>query len=393
MSNILFVYERDMATVTTMRMNFTRLFQNEKMQCIFKTNQSVREEDINMVDVLVLIRADNTLSQRIAEQARRRGCFIIFFMDDDLFCLPKTMPAMPWRIRALKRNLLMSDMILSPSPYICEKYQEKTRKRRGVLVDTAVSAEEINTAPVKSENFDEPIKMVYAAGNNHEVLFERYIEPILPKLSDKYGKNISLTFVGVHPQIDEKQLSFNISYHSSMPLLEYRKFMKRNNFDIGFSPLEDDSFSSCKYFNKYIEYTLVGITGIFSDCKPYTYIVKDGVNGFLTSNDMESWFETICKVIDENNLRRECYKNALEQLKTEFNDTAIKDKLIHNIPELVQEKRSKKKVGSLKFAKIEYKFLRAADTMYLLMFYLRRMGIRGVGEKIRVHIKESKNYS
>lgn len=139
--------------------------------------------------------------------------------------------------------------------------------------------------------------------------------PILFRLSERYGKRISLSFVGVHPDLDPADYNFNIRFYKSMPLLEYRDFMKRHNFDIGLAVLQENDFNRCKYFNKYIEYSIVGVTGIYSKCEPYTFAIKNGHNGFLAENNPDHWYEAICNAIDDDELRRNCYKNALDDLK------------------------------------------------------------------------------
>lgn len=389
MSNILFVYEREMATVSIMRMFFDNFFVNGKGNCIFKTNKKVTNKDIYLADVLVLVRSDNALSRAIAKKARLAGCFIIFFMDDDLFCLPSDMPSIPWRQAALKDNLYFSDMLLTGSPYICEKYSLLTRQKRGVIIDTAVSQEEIKLIPGK-EVEEKKIKLVYAAGTNHEALFYQYIYPILPELDNKYGNRISLSFVGVHPKIEESKFSFEIFYYKSMSLEKYRKFMRKMNFDIGLSPLSDNPFSNCKYFNKYIEYTLVGTVGIYSNCKPYTYVVKDGVNGFLVDNYPQEWLKVISKAIENQALCQSCHRQAIEQLKTRFSKEQITENLIKMVPEIKQKKKFSREVSSLIGSRLWYKFLRIADISYLFLFFFRRLGIKGVIAKIKLHVKESR---
>lgn len=389
MSNILFVYERDMATVSIMRMSFGTFFANGEVNCIFKTNKKVNNNDIYRADVLILIRSDNTLSKAIAKKARLAGCFIIFFMDDDLFCLPSDMPSIPWRQTALKKNLCFSDMLFTGSPYICEKYSLLTRQKRGVIIDTTVSKEEIKLIPQKKAE-ENTIKLVYAAGLNHEALFYQYIYPILPELDHKYGNRISLSFVGVHPKIEKSKFSFEIFYYNSRPLEEYRKFMREMNFDIGLSPLSDNLFSNCKYFNKFIEYTLVGTVGIYSNCKPYIYVVKDGVNGFLADNHPKEWLKVISKAIDDQALCQNCHRHAAEQLKTRFSKEKITETLMKEIPEIKQKKKFNKKVSPLIGSKLWYKFLRIADVLYLLLFFFRRLGIKGVIAKMKVHVKESR---
>ena len=130
--------------------------------------------------------------------------------------------------------------------------------------------------------------IVYATGNDHQFLFEKFIRPLLAPLSEKYRERISFTFMGISPQLNETEYSFPIRYVKWLPTEQYRGFMKEQCFDIGLAPLENDSFSKCKYFNKFVEYSMSGTVGIYSNTEPYTDVIQDGVNGFLADNTKES---------------------------------------------------------------------------------------------------------
>ena len=68
MSNILFLYERDMPTVSDMRLRFEKMFYREgNIRHVFKSVNTVKPFDVEWLDVLVLIRPDNYLSYKIAK--------------------------------------------------------------------------------------------------------------------------------------------------------------------------------------------------------------------------------------------------------------------------------------------------------------------------------------
>ena len=139
---------------------------------------------------------------------------------------------------------------------------------------------------------------------------------------------MTFAFVSVHPELNDRKNGIKCDYFPGMPLLEYRKFMKDNNFDIGLAPLEIDKFSKCKYFNKYIEYTTQGVVGIYSDTEPYTYVVKDGINGFLAHNTPESWYEKLKEAIQDASLRKECLNNAIAYLRENHTEeAAVNDRI------------------------------------------------------------------
>lgn len=381
MSNILFLYEREMPTVSLMKIGFESVFEANKSRFMFKTVREFSSEDMVWLDVIVLIRPNNSMSSTIASKAKKLKKTVVFYMDDDLLNLPQNMPKMPWRQNALRKIMAKSDVFLSSSHYLCEKYTDYTFGKRAVQLDTVVTKEELDSIPEKSDNMK--VRIVYAAGANHEGLFMKYINPILPKLSEKYGDKISVSFVGVHPEINCEELAFEINYYSSMPLIEYREFMKTMNFDIGLSPLHTDSFTKCKYINKYIEYTLVGTVGVYSRTEPYTYAIQDGINGLLAENNPDSWFDTLSMLIEDKVLREKCYRAAIEDLENNFDVNSIRSKLFSEIPELLFPHKGTEEKISLIVSKVAYGILRLCDCMYLVIFYFRTYGLKDVLNRIK----------
>lgn len=386
MSRILAVYEREMPTVSALRVEFHELFDETAVVFDIKKNIEVSPHDLQQVDSLILIRANNYLSMKLAEIAKKEGIFVISFLDDDLLGLPKLEPRMPWRMKQLRKILQMSNMILTSNIYIAQKYKKYTSEKRYAIVNTVISKKDILDCPESFSN-NERIKIVYAAGRNHEDVFYKYIEPILLEIDHIVGEKISLSFIGVRPTIDTSKYSFPIKYHSFLPFLEYRKFMLKNHYDIGIAPLEDDIFCACKYFNKYIEYTLVGAFGIYSNVKPYTFIIRDGFNGLLPDNTSKAWLNSILQAVQNRELREKCYQNAKRQLSEEFTVEKIRKKLLEDIPELLSPIIKSSKIRSLLIAKVIYKIYRILDGIYLFLFYLRKGGIKMVLDKILYHIK------
>ncbi len=382
MSNILCVYEGETITVSILREIFEKMFFGTSIKYDFKADKSILPNDIDEANVLFLIRSQDFLSHRLVKKAQKSGCFVVLFIDDNLFSLPKDMPSIPWRKTVLQRNLRSADMLVSSSPYICKLYEGKTRQKRGASISTIVSEDELSLAIRKREEKD-CVKLVYAAGGGHEEFFMKYIHPILPELNRKYGKQISITFVGVHPEMCQEDYAFKVNYIKSMPLKKYRQFMRKMDYDIGLAPLENNSFNKCKYFNKYIEYSLVGVVGIYSKCKPYTYVIEDEKNGFFADDNEESWFKAICKAIDSEELRNRCLVNAVDQLRSDFNPLEVRENFLRNMPEVFRKKESGWRCNTLFWAHVVNKLYRLADTIYLFIFYLRRIGIIGVFKRVQ----------
>ena len=176
-----------------------------------------------------------------------------------------------------------------------------------------------------------------------------------------------------------------------MPFDEYRKRIEFENFDIGLAPLDSTDFTKCKYFNKFIEYAIFGIVGIYSDAEPYTFVVDQKENGILAGDEPEDWLNAICEAVEDAGLVQRCRSGAYETLKTRFDSTIILDGLIQSIPELVEEHRHKRIHGSnISVIRMRYACSRLGDWIYKTRFYFKAGGIREVVRGIKRRIRSER---
>ena len=387
MSNVLFLYERDMPTVSDLKGRFHDIFSDKNAEYKFVSVAKLTNSDLTWGDICFLIRPDNYISVKVAKEYKKTGKTVIYFMDDDLFNIPKKdLPTIPWKKKSLQKCLDNSDVFISSSKVLCDNYGGKCK--RVYKIDSAINVDDFPKF-VHRNNQDGVIKIVYAAGGGHEGVFNKYVKPSLGKLNEKYGSKISLNFVGVHPEIKENY-DFDINYYGVLPLIEYRRFMKEKAFDIGLAPLNDDYFSSCKYFNKYIEYTTVGTVGIYSNVEPYKSVITNNYNGYLADNNDEAWFEAISNAIDNDN--NHILSNAIDHIKGNFSSEIISKKIGSVVPELYYDHNEKKNKMCFFLIKLKYKFIRIFDKIYLACYYLKRDGVRAMFRKAKEHIKEGKVY-
>lgn len=388
MGLILFVYEREMPTVSITKecmgfLNTSGIIENK-----FCRIHEVTAELVDQADAVYFIRPNDMLSYNLAKKVKASGRLVITLFDDDLLNLPDEIPFAPWRRHSMIQILEITDVLVSSSQHILDSYQKMFSLSRTIRLDTIVREDEFST--VKDDGHSD-VRIVYAAGPKHVGLFNQYILPVFPKICDRYGKSISFTFVGLYPELDEYKEKTNISIVNGMPLLEYRMFMQESCFDIGLAPLVSNEFTKCKYFNKFLEYTTANVVGIYSKTEPYTYVVENEVNGFLAENDLDSWYKQLCYVIDHAEVRKQCLVNAVDYVKENHSITRFLDKFLDYIPELKEGVTKKEKIGHIQKHKLGYLIYRLFDYAYLTIFYLRQSGIKGFLKNASIHVKERRN--
>lgn len=137
----------------------------------------------------------------------------------------------------------------------------------------------------------------------------------LKKVAEKYN-HVRYLFFGDTPLNLQEQIRAEYCSYSN----DYQKAI--NHFrsykpDIGLAPLLDNQFNRSKSAIKYIDYTYVGATGIYSDIIPYRGII----GGLLVKNHPNQWYESICSLIENPELRNQLYKKAIEDINARFSFT------------------------------------------------------------------------
>ena len=202
-----------------------------------------------------------------------------------------------------------------------------------------------------------------------------------------------MTFMGVKPELSQFEDQIDIVYWSTMPLEEYRQRVQDGNYDIGLSPLISDEFTKCKYFNKFIEYSMAGIVGLYSNTIPYTYVVEDGENGFLVNDDPEDWYACLCRVIDDALLRNRCIRQAQQMLLTRFSPERNREAEKEQVSEFLYYDAPRSPCRSLQPQKLLSHCIPIMDKIYQTVFYLRHTGFSGFMERAKRYLRNKSAYS
>ncbi len=390
MTSVLFIYEYEMPTVSITKQNWMDIASDYYIEVRFVQLSKLMTSDINWCDILVMIRPNNAFAWHVAKAARAGGRFVITMCDDDLLHLPKSHPDLPWQRKGLIKALKQSNVVMSSSRYLLDEMSPYTTEKRKAFADTFVKSDELLIRDYKNEKND-IITLVYAAGNQHEINFERYVLPGLKKVAAKTNRNLSITFISVHPQCGDLDRFMDVSYVQSMPLAEYRQYMKEKKFDIGLSPLEDNDFTRCKYYNKYLEYSLSGVMGIYSNVEPYSFVIRDGYNGLLADNNDDAWEEKLTAAIEDAEMRHTCARNAQQHIENNFSRSVIMERVFSEIPEFREKTNNPNKCSTITAWKEYYRMLRCAEFIYKAGFYMKEEGFESVKKKTISRLESKAN--
>ena len=321
----------------------------------FKRTSTITKHDILWSDVVISVRGCEKASLKIIESANRAGRYTIMFLDDDLINIPLDLDSTKYyndqKLKKYIFEILSKCQILwAVNPKIIEKYSKYTISKRGILGKVPMKIE------IEKKEWTEPLKVLYAGSIDHKQTLQKIISPVIKKFDEIINNKITFTFIGANPEIEKtKHYNYFQDYES------YKKFVIEGKFDIGLAPIETTDFYKSKYYNKFLEYTSIGVVGIYTDTEPYNLIVKDGINGFLCKNNSEEWYLKIKELIEKPFKIQKIIKNAQKQVEKDYNVKVVSDEILTLIPELTKYKAEEKNIKNIRLENIQ------------LVFYMERM--------------------
>ena len=342
--------------ISSVKIGVLDLLENrEECNIEFKRTSTITKHDILWSDVVISVRGCEKASLKIMESANRAGRYTIMFLDDDLINIPLNLDSTKYyNDKKLKKYILEilanCQILWAVNPRIIEKYSKYTIKKNGVLGKVPMKIE------IEKKEWTEPVKVLYAGSIDHKQTLQKIISPVITKFDETINEKITFTFIGANPEIEKtKHYNYFQDYES------YKKFVIEGKFDIGLAPIETTEFYKSKYYNKFLEYTSIGVVGIYTDTEPYNLIIKDEINGFLCENNSEKWYLKIKKIIENPSKISEILENAQRQVREDYNINVVSNEILTLIPELTEYKAKEKNIKNIRLENIK------------LIFYMERI--------------------
>lgn len=299
----------------------------------FVATVNFRKQHLVWADMLVTVRGSEAATLHIVREARRLGRFVVYYLDDDLLNLPKDSASYAYFSKHhLEKNmreiLSLCDVLWGVNTRIKEKYLPLCQTYR--WVQNRVPMEAVST--LRTDTSEYPVKILYAGSTDHEKMVREILSPAVRQICAARGDKVHFTFVGPDPGIKD---CLQVSYHRFFADYQaYHAFVEQQNFSIGLAVVRTDDFYQCKYYNKFVEYSGIGVAGVYTDCDLYRQVVVNGENGLLCENTTQGWITAIERLVDDPLLRQSCIVEAQKLLQREFQHSDICDGLVSQMPEL-----------------------------------------------------------
>jgi hypothetical protein len=169
--------------------------------------------------------------------------------------------------------------------------------------------EQEKTAKEKLENPSKKIRIFWGGSQNH---FNRNgkggdFGPGLLKYIRETKDRFTWVFMGAIPW-ELQDIKSDFEFHGWKSTFEHPSYIKSLNIDIGIAPLSDNFFNSCKSNIKALEYTAMGVPGVYSKLEPYKEMTLTG----KTDEDIISYIEELAENPD---LRYSTWETDFDSLK------------------------------------------------------------------------------
>jgi processive 1,2-diacylglycerol beta-glucosyltransferase len=287
-------------------------------------NQGAQADTGRLLDAdVVLIQRDfprfSEAFAGIVDQARRLKKPIIYDLDDMLFDLPDGHPLQESTVMALFPMLwaaMQADMITTTTVELqayLRQFNENVVVLPNYLNDRLWPLRDVQV----SKASEGVVVIGFMGGQTHQADLDEVV-PVLRELLDQYQGRVRLRIWGCLPP--QQLLERAEVEWIPMDILDYGEFVRtfsEQHCDIFIAPLSPVPFNRYKSPIKFLEYSAMGIPGIYSRETPYLSVVDHTRNGCLAGN-LGEWKQCLARLIDNPELRIEMGQAALMDVRRKW---------------------------------------------------------------------------
>jgi len=208
--------------------------------------------------------------------------------------------------RTITRTMEVADMVTTTTKYLADKL--KQYNDNVVVLPNYIDLNEWKL-PLPKED-DKQIRIGWTGSITHVEDMKMVVEPL--RRICKEFKNVQLVMLG-DPRVTELFKGMPVEGQNGVPAEVWPTKLRSLRLDIGLAPLQDNVFNRCKSNIKWIEYSIMGIPGVYA---PIVYTDEtnhsvhfDGTYGMVAEN-AEQWYRCIKNYIICENLRRDIASRA-----------------------------------------------------------------------------------
>jgi len=256
--------------------------------------------------------------EAVVHQARALGKPIVYESDDLLFDLPDDHPlreAYSDHLFGLLSAIVQADAVVVSTPELADHHRQfnpNTHAWLNYLNDRLWTLRP--PRPVPGPGAPDVCVIGYMGGATHQSDLD-LIAPCLARLLARYPGRLRLHFWGAPPTAALRDRS-DVAWTQLDPY-DYARtaaLFNAQDCDLAVAPLRDSPFNRAKSHLKFLDYTALGVPGVYARLPPYTRIVRHGENGLLAGDEAE-WEQCLVELIESPQRRHALAVGAHETVR------------------------------------------------------------------------------
>jgi glycosyltransferase involved in cell wall biosynthesis len=298
------------------------------------TSGQVSYEALLEYDTIFMQRTHNWDSYYVMEKLKRAGKRIIYDLDDDIFSIPRDNPAH----RVISRDeqyaavacMKLADVVTTTTEELARRIEQilsdggttdyDPEEGRVQVIPNALDPSD-NWPDITKTGSPDKIRRIFWQGSaTHQADWNLCIAAIERVMQER--QNVHLVILGfLPPQVQQRanldHWQGKVEYLGFNNPETYYQLIHHVRADCAIAPLVANPFNAAKSPIKFIEYSLMGVPTVASDCSPYADVIEHGKTGHLV-NTVDEWHEAINWCLDKSSRRVEMVRAARKTVESQF---------------------------------------------------------------------------
>lgn len=273
--------------------------------------------DIVVVDRLWQGWGDAAAIEQLLIRAKDSGACLIHTLDDDLYALDAEPATRDYPSHLIRRLSRQADQVVVTTQALRERASHYNA--RVSVVPNALNPALFAQGGLQPPKAGGRVRVGYMGTFTHAEDLRMVLAPLRAFLR-AHADTVEFQLVGVGQTAPCLGLFEGYPVRVIEPPhgLHYPAFLqwfqKTISWHIAIAPLRSTPFNACKSDLKYLDYTLLGIPGIYSDQPVYTGSVRQGETGLLADDTPQAWLGALNQLYASPGLRERLVRAARDDV-------------------------------------------------------------------------------